>query len=336
MRQNILFISIFAFALNHCVTPSKEERFDPKNAPNLTEDTPVEKIIEGAIDFGGIQMDKARTLITKKKAWSQTVKIVAQDISDNMQTYESFQLVNAVNLLQISPYALDEGMFLKLVSSGRQLAKQLGWQLAAAKPSKKVAAMIDKELTRAITENDENSVFLQQVAAAVQANHLKSSYSLMRQALFTTNQEYFALAMAALEPQKASEDFIEYLAIAPVDELRQITMHTLDPFTCMFALQHLERNPASVTNPRIEVLFLYGISRNTALADEASRLLDKYFEENPGLFAQLLGRQQVWVQVAFIENIRRNNNATKKKFLSELRNTSSSEEVLDELREMQL
>ena len=51
------------------------------------------------------------------------------------------------------------------------------------------------------------------------------------------------------------------MAKAPVSELRQLNVKSVDVFACMEILRHLANFPMDVSHPKFEHLFLYSISR---------------------------------------------------------------------------
>ena len=127
-------------------------------------------------------------------------------LTKNALSYEHHQLLNAGHLYASTPLPLSPKIFQNLIDSGRPIAKQLGWQLAAMKPSPPVASQIEQELTRAVSDSDEESVMIPQMANAVRANRLKGEYTLLRQGLLAKGDEEFAVAMIALDPKATSDE----------------------------------------------------------------------------------------------------------------------------------
>ncbi len=303
-------------------------------APEISDITPDEDALKIAIDFGEPSVQKALKHINRKNSWTANAKILEQLITDNSTKYENRQLTNAVMLYQYAPLNVSESIFTHLVSSPRPLAKQLGWQLAAAKPSKGLARAIDKELSRAVLQNEEESTFLPQMAAAVKANRLASSYTLLRMALFQNGNEAFVTAMSALNPKAASEDFLVFLAQVPPEELRQLTLTTVDVYAAMSALKHLQKNPASISNPHMPHLFYYAVSRNPGVSETANSVLDSYYAFYKPELARMLSLLPAWVQVAYVESTRRNNNPQRVSFLLDLKKVTTQSEVAEELNEI--
>jgi hypothetical protein len=148
--------------------------------------------------------------------------------------------------------------------------------------------------------------------------------------------EDFAQAMATLNPEQATSDFLDYLALCPPEELRQLSVSSVNIFAATIALNHMMKFPPNTTNPNVDVLFNYAISRNPGLSDLATTLVENIAQKNPNGMAMTLSRMPVWTQVAFIEGSRRNMTATKRVFLGELKRVSAQADVVDELGDIKL
>jgi hypothetical protein len=294
----------------------------------------TEQAIEVAINVGGESIDDARRLVTQRKQWASAHRVLEAGIEDGIIKYDNIRLANSVALYQTSPLPASVRLLQALTGSGRPIARQLGWQMAAAMPSRTIAAAIDQELGRAVSEGDEASVLLPQMAVAVQANKLKSAYTLVRQGLMQTGQEAFALAMANLDPRRASSDFLDYLSLASPEELRQLTQNSVNVYTCLIALKHIASYPAPLSNPNSEHLIFYAVSRNNALADQAQQAIEAYLPKDRVQIAIMMSRTPQWVQVAFIESSRRRKTPTVTLLLGELKKISSSNDVVEEVDEV--
>ena len=332
----ILRFFVATLVLSSCVTPSSGTTSAEKNAPTIAKDMSLEDALQAGIDFGGDTARDVRKLISKRKQWPMAEKILYQAVQDGIIKYENTQLVNAVMLYISGPVSPQEALFRQMVSSGRPLARQLAWQMAAALPGKVMRAAIEREMNRAVFDDEEDELLIPPMAGAVQANRMTSAYSLVRQGLFRTNNEEFAQAMATLNPDQASGDFLNYLALCPPEELRQLSVSTVNIFAATIALNHMMKYPPSVNHPQLETLFYYGISRNPGLSDIATGLLDNLAQKNQSAMALTLSRMPTWAQVAFIEGIRRNMTAQKRVFLGELKKVTSQIEVVDELGDIKI
>jgi len=330
---NLLLAMILMSA---CATLSPSLDRKNKQPPSITQAMSLEDALQAGIDFGGDTARDVRKLITKRKQWPMAEKILYQAVQDGIIKYENTQLVNAVMLYISGPVTPQEALFRQMVSSGRPLARQLAWQMAAALPGKPMRVAIEREMNRALFDSDEEDIFIPAMASAVQANRMTSAYTLVRQALVATNHEEFAQAMAAVNPEHATDDFLNYLALCPPEELRQLTVSTVNVFAATIALNHMMKFPPNMNHSQIEVLFYYAISRNPGLSDIASAVVENLTQKNKSAMAMALARMPVWVQVAYIEGARRNMTASKRVFLTELKKLTAQTEVLDELGDVKL
>jgi len=334
--EKILAVLFSVFFASSCITTSSDVGAKAKQPPSITKDMSLEDALQAGIDFGGDTAKDVRKLIAKRKLWPMAERILYQAVQDGIIKYENTQLVNAVMLYISGPVTPQEVLFQQMVSSGRPLARQLAWQMAAALPGKVMRGAIDREINRAVFDDEEEELLIPVMAGAVQANRMTSAYTLIRRGLFKTNNEEFAQAMAVLSPEQASGDFMNYLAICPPEELRQLTVSTINVFAATIALNHMIKYPPSVSDPNIETLFYYSISRNTGLSEIATSLIEHLSQKNQAALALTLSRMPTWAQVAFIEGVRRNLTAQKRVFLEELKKVASQTEIVDELGDIKL
>ena len=296
--------------------------------------TTVDQAIEAAINSGGQTVEEARRLITQRKQWAAAHRTIEAAIQDGIIKYDNIRLANVVALYQSSTLPASVSLFERMIGSGRPVARQLGWQVAAAMPSRGMVVAIDRELGRAIIENDEATVLIPQMAIAVQANGMKSAYTLVRQGLMMSGQEAFALSMARLDPQRASADFLDYLALATPEYLRQLTQNSVNIYTCLIALKHIQNHPAPLSHVHAEHLVYYAVSRNNALADLAQMALESYLPVERSQMAIMMSRMPQWVQLAYVESVRRKKFSSVTLLLGELKKISSSTDVIEEVDEV--
>jgi len=335
MTRLVGFLICFGF-VSGCATLSKSPEETLKTPPAITSNMELEKALQAAIEFGGDTSKSVRKLIARRKQWPMAEKVLYQAIQDGIINYQNSQLVNAVTLYISGPVQPQDALFTQMVTSGRPLARQLGWQMAAALPGKLMRQAMEREVNRAVYEDDEQSLLISAMAIAAQSNRMTSAYSVVRRGLLVTNQEEFAQAMSTLNPEQASADFLDYLSLCPPEELRQLTVSTVNIFAATIALNHLIKYPPNVANAQIEVIFYYAISRNPGLSDLATHLVEVLSQKNQAAMALTLSRMPVWAQVAFIEGSRRNMTASKRVFLSELKKVTAQSEVVDELGDVKL
>ncbi|MCX6111305.1 MAG: hypothetical protein NTZ90_17045 [Proteobacteria bacterium] len=336
----VTFGAFLLVALTACQTQApngggkQAEKKDNKPPPVIYANMDLEKAVAAGIDFGGDTLTNVKRLIKRRNLTEPAYAMVAKVLHENIQSYEHNQLINAGHLYASLPLPVAPAMFHDLVGSGRPLAQQLGWQLAAVKPSPQLVKVIENELTRAIADNDEDSVLVPQMANAVRANHLRDAYTLLRQGLMSKGDEEFALGMIALNPSAASDDFLPYLALPPAEELRQLTMSSVNLYTCITILKHLQKVPPAAGKPGFDHLLFYAVSRNPTLAELAQGVLEQFLPEQTEYLAQMLARQPAWVQIAYVESARRRMNPKEGLLLSELKKSTSENDVVQEISEL--
>lgn len=338
MKLSVSLIAVVLLATG-CVTVTDDgkaikEPLPP--APPITWDMPLERALTAAIDHGGDTLDHVKKLLKRRKEYDAAGGFTAKAIELGMMKYEPHQLVNATHLFMLAPQPLDPKLFKALIQSPRPLANQLGWQLAAAKPSAAIRAAIEVALTAAITDNEEEMVLLPQMANAIAANRLRTAYTWARHGLFKKGNEEFARAMIVLDPKQASRDFLPYLSVVPPEELRQLSLSTINLYTGVVILQHLRRFPADFGMAGFDHLFVYSVSRNAVLAETAQAVIETYVPQHAEGLAQILSRHPAWVQVAFLENARRRLNPSVGLILAELKKVTAEEDVIREIDEIRL
>jgi hypothetical protein len=204
--------------------------------------------------------------------------------------------------------------------------------MAEQQPSKPMANAIESRLTHLLKYRRNFSYYTPELAKAVKSNRLKSSYSLMRHGLFETNNLSYAQAMIALRPNKSAIDFLDYLALASPEELRQLNVESVDMFVCYEILNHLLTHEVSVANKSFRHLFYFAISRNHGFSDLANTIINRYIPEHSELLAQVLSQTKSWVQMAYIERVRRNYTSASGVILAKLKNVSIHRDVVEEIK----
>jgi hypothetical protein len=326
--KNFLFRSLIVsvIALSGCVSLT-----DEKEPPRITEDMPLVEAIDAAIEHGTATLKDVKTTVIKASNKSEVNKIVAGKIVKNIHSYKPTQIVNAVNLYQFTTKTLSHAVFLALIRAEDVTTRKLGWELAYRMPSRELAVLIDKEVTELVTKGGEELVLVPEMAKAVEVAQLTSLYTIVRQGLLKSGDEPFVRAMIALNPAQAAQDFMDYLALASVEDLRQINQTTVNSISCVHILKHyLTYDPPS-SHPKFEQLFYFAISRNQALAELAHLVIERLGEENKDAVALKLTALPMWAQVAFVEGARRHYNSGVQSLLSALRESTSHAEVIEEI-----
>jgi hypothetical protein len=140
--------------------------------------------------------------------------------------------------------------------------------------------------------------------------------------------------MIQLNSKRANEDFLNYLALAPGEELRQLNLTSIDVFVCTEILQHMANNELPVTHSHFDHLFYFAISRNTALSDMARKVIENAMPSHAQHLAFLLSKLPPWAQIAYVDNTKSSTNTSVKLFLTELKKVSVQKDVRDEIDEI--
>ncbi len=301
-----------------------------KELPEIKDEMKLAEAIELGVQYGDKTLEGTKNLIKKRNAAKEANDIAASLILD--KNFEKEAMWRLVSLYQATTHKLVSPKVVeKLISSHEAFIRQLGWLLAANRPSDLVAAVLERHLTRSVVEGLEMEVLLPEMASAVKANHIADSYSLLANGLMLKGGVEFVDAMIALNPQKSRSDFMNYLALATVEDLRQMNQKTVDMQTCIAILRFLNEVGAPIEHPRFDHLFLYAVSRNPGFGELASNIIRKYMEGSRETLAYTLARLPVWIQIAFIEENRDNMNANLGLFFTELKQATAHKEVVEEI-----
>ena len=332
--KNILLLTglLFGVLLPSCVTDG-ESKLD---APKLTQETSTEDAVEAAINFGGQTFNQAMTIVKQRRDYVKASQAAKDRIIVGLESMKLAELYNAVRIYRESSQKLDRRLFVTLIFSELNLARQMGWQLAATFPSIQTGKMIDDALSLILAEGKEKNHFISQMASAVAANNLASSYKVLQRGLNQTGDDAFAKAMIAINPTQASSDFLAYLAMAPVEDLRQLNQQSVNVMTCYVILNHMRSVQPPTDHPQYEHLFLFAVSRNQGLAELARAVLEEGYTKDRARLAFVLARLPSWIQVSFVEGVRRSLNSNTRGFLAELRKLTVQDDVLEELKNISL
>lgn len=332
LRLSGLWLMLFLTA--SCVTLGTQDPNKKDPPPEITADLPLTEALDAGISYGEVTLGKVKSLIKKRHEENAAGALLFKRIAKEEARMPATELINAIHLFQLYGAGRGPELFDALSQSERSISQQMAWHLAAALPSAKMASRVEQKLSTAIAQNEINQLYLPKMAEAVAANRLKHSYTVVRQGLFESNQVAFARAMISLESEKASDDFLNYLARAPVEELRQLNLVSIDVFAATEILQHLATHPANIAHPRFENLFFFAISRNPALAEMARIVLDNYLPAHNSHLAFMLARLPNWIQIAFVEGSGRQLSPKLTLFLQELKKSTSQKEVIEEIEDV--
>ena len=312
-----------------CVSLSNDER--DKEIPKITQETPLDEAVLIAVKFGGEPLEIVKKRVQTENSWNMVEKLTSKVILNDVNSRPQDQIINAIHLYQLSAKNISPEIVQTLFKAEHPAIKQIGWQLAAIRPSREIRDLIEKELTRAIYEGDESAVLVPEMAQAVMANRLSGVYSLLREGLMTTGDADFAKAMIQFYPRQASQDFMTYLAHASIEDLRQLNQKMVNVHSCFIILNHFQRYPVAVTHPHYSHLFLYAVSRNQALREMTNKVLEKQYPQNKEQMAMTLAQLPVWIQIAFVEGVRERMTPNIGIFLNQLQQVTAHKEVLEEI-----
>lgn len=323
--QGILWIIASSTLIAGCISMGN----DKEEIPPITAETDIKDVVNIGINYQE-SYDLAKSEIKKRQAKPVVSGYTSQLITE--KDFTSQRMWRLINLYQwstpglVSPKIVDY-----LIRHKDSFTRQLGWLLAANRPSDIIAVTIERYISQAIYNNNEENILYPEMAMAAKENNLTGVYSILVNGLMTKGSSEFADAMIALNPQKAKYDTINYLAQATVEDLRQMNQKTVDMHTCIKILTFLNEYGVPLEHPRFEHLFLYAVSRNPAFAELASSVLKNYIKSSRDHLAYTLARLPVWIQVAFVESTREKMNANIGLFLSELKQVTAHQEVIEEI-----
>ena len=327
------FLLMISLTLASCVSLDGNRK---KTAPVISANMPLPEALEAAVAFGGDTLISVKRRLKKQRERNTAAPMLATAILANIDKWESPRLINAVTLyLDCRPEDATQ-VFARLVDQESTLHKQLGWHLAAMLPSQTMAAAIEFQLSEALKNDELKPNLLPKLAMALANNQLTALYSIARQGLFETHNAQFVKAMISLNRKRANYDFLDYLGLAPLEELRQLNLASIDLFAATTILRFYSVNKAPVAHPKFGNLFFYTISRNQALAELSRGVINKLLPEEKENLAFVLAGLPAWVQLSFIEGSRAHMTPVLRLFLSELRENTAQMDVIKEIDNIKL
>ncbi len=304
--------------------------------PQSYEGLSVAELVDLVRQHGGRALRPVYRQLQRDQALATAGRYIATAVPSALQGDDILALVAMLHLYQLTADPDAARIFTLLTAPEQRHAVlvQVGWQIATLMPSPRMAAVITRSLELALRQGREQALFFPQAAAAIAANRVAEGYTFVRQGLQRTHDEAFARALLKLNPQRASEDFLVYLANVPLDALRQrLPIAGNIPLRLMM-LQHLRTYPVTTQHRKLEALFNYVVSRNPALSEAAQQALAVFYDKHSEQLAQLLARMPYWVQFACVEKLARRLNPSSRRFLVILRQKTSGVDVVDEINQL--
>ena len=328
MIRHILSLGLLLASVS-CVSTANDNA--PKEPPQITEDMDLKEAVDAASEFGGKTFESVKNMITKRKEWPAAGKLAGQEMLRRLNDSEHERLMNYAYLFFASGQTAGEDFVEKFLKADNETSLRIGWTLATRYSSPKMATMLERILTNAIEQGQEQRHLIPEMARAVAVNNIKSVYTLVREGLMLTGSDDFAKAMVEFDGKLASKDFGFYLAKATLDDLRQLNQQTVNMYTCLVIFRHLLSEPLALSHPHFDALFLYAVSRNQMLAEMANLVIERQMAKFRSALALMLARQKMEVQIAFIEANRRTPSPQVGLFLRELKRITAHKEVVEEI-----
>jgi hypothetical protein len=307
----------------------------PTEKPQITRDMSLSDAYRKAVSYGSETLQELRALARDRNQMSDLHKLAEADLLKEYDNLPTPVLLNVAHIYRISGNTMNPEILNRLARSKQEAVRRVGWRLAATRPSADVGRMIENLLSDSLTKGRENEMLVPDMASAIQENGIKSAYSFLVLGLMQQGAPEYANAMLALDPNRASGPFIDYLNKADLEDLRQLNQKTIDLLTCTVIFRFFSENPLPLNHPGLPIVFQYAVSRNRALSEMAFAVLEKHIPENRLALAVLLARQPVPVQIAFIESSQRETTANLRLFLDELKEIAQQKEVIEELNSQQ-
>ena len=308
----------------------------PDELPQSYAGLSVPELVDAVREHGGKALRPVYRQLQREQALPAAGKHIAAAVPRMLRRGEVVELVAMLHLYQLTADPAAPRIFALLTAPAQRPAVlvQTGWQVATLMTSPRMATSITQALEQALQQGRERALFFPQVAAAIAANRVAEGYTFVRQGLQHTHNEAFARALLKLNPQRASEDFLTYLADISLNTLRQRQPTASNIPLRLLMLQHLRLYPVAIQHPELDKLFNYVVSRNPALSAAAQQVLAIYYDKHSEQLAQLLARLPYWVQFACVEKLAHQLNPSSRRFLVILRQKTSGVDVVDEINQL--
>lgn len=333
-----IFLLLFSCQTRRSAKNTSTLKVGKYSKETITSKTPTSRVVNIALDKDQKTVEIARKLITVRSDWKKVMpQLESLILKVPVEIYRNQErILRATSIYLGSTEPANPKFFSKLMNSDHLFHFKIALLIAGNMPSREVASVLDAHLSKIVVLDDKSRLHNPILANAIMANNLGSSYSLMRASLMATGHESFAEAMAALAPRQASDDFLNYLAKASIEELRQLTVKSINLIACDVILKHLAKYPPTVTHQNIIQLFHYSVSRNQLLSHLAQSALKPQLKRHRTYLATMLARMPAWLQISFVENLKYDMSRDRKLFASDLRSVSVNDDVIYEIDSLRL
>ena len=295
------------------------------------------KTLAGAIDQGGelfmgLLNEMGRSSSEAQKVNDMVNQHLPSLIIAHSKTWNLKQLERATEILHYSDHSYPWLVFSHILNSPHQEGPAMAWKsLTSVTSSHDHQLMVDSVLSKALSDNDLDRHLVPEMADVVRLWKVTTVYDVVKLGLLSKGDPGFALAMAHLKPKQASDDFLNYLALVPDSDLRQLSMASIQDLTASQILNHLHHHPPNIAHRHISKLFVFAASRQMNLRQVALSIVDKIVPTAPPTMSYLLSRQPKWVQQTIIEEARRAMTAQRKLLLTGLSELTPDKDILEEI-----
>lgn len=295
------------------------------------------KTLSSAIDQGGELFMGLLNELGRSSSETQKVKDMVNQhlpslIIAHSKTWQMKQLERATEIHRYSDHSYPWLVFSHILSSPHQEAPSMAWKsLISITSNHQHRQMVDSVLSKALSDNDLDRHLVTEMADVVRLWKITSVYDVVKLGLLSKGDPGFALAMAQLKPKQASKDFLDYLALVPDSDLRQLSMASIQDLTASQILNHLDHHPPNISHRHVSKLFAFAASRQMNLRQLALSIVDKIVPTAPPTMSYLLSRQPKWVQQTIIEEARRSMTAHRKLLLTGLSEITPDKDIREEI-----
>lgn len=303
------------------------------------------ELLARAIDEGGEAYLKYAQQLSEasfdSSVKAQRERELVSLIYSNAVHWGSPQLMRATKLYSSGSREHSFLVFAALLKSPREEAPSLAWKTLLGMPEKSVDVprarnFVDGILAEALKSGGIERHWVPEMAQIVKKWRVESVYSVVHMALLAKGDVEFVEAMIELRPRRSSSELMEYLALAPSDDLRQLALASIEVGSAEAILQHFKLYPPSLAHPQLGQLFAFGASRQRGLKEPALEVIDALTPQQPLLMAYALAKQPIWVQSAMISEAGRQSTPHREVLLRELAKITSDENISAEIALLEL
>jgi len=298
------FCCLCFFFILSCVSGTQ------KSLPSLSlmrPETSAKKLLQYALEYGGSYHKKLKLICRNAP---QKSKQVAHLIHQTFLGYSlekklpKYALPMANLYLDFLP-ANAWKVFDHLVNAEDKTLRRIAWIIARRQQTLVMKERMDWHLTSLIEKDRLERAFLPEMALAISSHSLRSAYTIINQALIAQGDPVYAKTMTRLNKDRASYDFLNYLALVTPEELRQVTVRSVNLLTCQMILDFYVYFPPPLSHPNLDYLFYYAISRSDALINRSLAVINRFLPKYGSFLALKLSRTSVATQTAYINNANR-------------------------------